>query len=798
VHVKLTYSKGTIIIQGEVSTPYGQFDPRINAYRVQGYHYRDVLKYLENSKITYEDCVLDPPPAPPIEGEIQLYPYQQEALESWLKNEKRGVIVIATAGGKTFLGLKAITTTKEPTIIIVPTLVLVDHWVERLKEKLNIDSGVIGGGKKEIKYVTVTTYDSAYIYAEELGNKFSLMILDECLPYWSKIFTDAGQKNIGSIVNQRMRCKVLSYNFKRQGWEYREITNWIRKKPTVPLVQIKFKQRFSSLRCTVNHEVYKMPGGWTPAGEIKQNDLILASPKNNGGYKIPRALGKKQLQVIYGCSLGDANITSTGSMMRLRFVQSKKQLPYLKHKLEILNSLQFSKIRHHLTEFSPIDGVYVTASAATVDLPRDTNEIEIIKKLNWLGMAYWYLDDGSISRKTAVISTQGRTINLAKKMAATINLVFNLHCKAIQTQKGPEILFNVRDTASLSRKIRKYVIPEMQYKLLPNDRKKYEPIKPDPLPYAFVQVKSVKEITLRGKKPHELDVYCIDVEANQNFITNARALVHNCHHALAPSFALVLEMFASPHRMGLTSTLHRPDLRHLDTPRLMGDVVYEATHEQLAGKYVAPFEYEKIFVDLTSEEKVVYEQQRKIYTDYLEKANLQLRTYEDFRRLIMRSGFDPEARAAVLARNLAFKIALNSAAKINFLAEQLKQVKEKTLIFTLHNDTVYQISKRFLVPAITHQTPEKERREILQKFKSGEYMVIVTSQVLDEGVDIPSASLGIILSGTGSPREYIQRLGRVLRKQEGKVAHLIEVVSRATSETGMSLRRHRRLQDAAE
>ena len=450
VHVKLIYSKGTIIIQGEVSTPYGQFDPRINAYRVQGYHYRDVLKYLENSKITYDDQVLDPPPAPPIEGEIQLYPYQQEALENWLKSEKRGVIVIATAGGKTFLGLKAIITTKEPTIIIVPTLVLVDHWVERLKEKLNIDAGVIGGGKKEIKYVTVTTYDSAYIYAEELGNKFSLIILDEA------------------------------------------------------------------------------------------------------------------------------------------------------------------------------------------------------------------------------------------------------------------------------------------------------------------------------------------------------------HHALAPNFALILEMFASPNRMGLTSTLHRPDMRHLDTPRLMGDVVYEATHEQLAGKYVAPFEYEKIFVDLTSEEKGVYEQQRKIYTDYLEKANLPLRTYEDFRRLIMRSGFDPEARAAVLARNLAFKIALNSAAKINFLAEQLKQVKEKTLIFTLHNDTVYQISKRFLVPAITHQTPEKERREILQKFKSGEYMAIVTSQVLDEGVDIPSASLGIILSGTGSPREYIQRLGRVLRKQEGKVAHLIEVVSRATSETNISLRRHRRLQDAAE
>jgi superfamily II DNA or RNA helicase len=95
-----------------------------------------------------------------------------------------------------------------------------------------------------------------------------------------------------------------------------------------------------------------------------------------------------------------------------------------------------------------------------------------------------------------------------------------------------------------------------------------------------------------------------------------------------------------------------------------------------------------------------------------------------------------------------------------------------------------------LIPAITHRTPKEERREILRKFRNGAYQAIVTSQVLDEGVDVPDASIGFILSGSGSSREYIQRLGRILRKAEGKHAKLIEIVAKQTLETNISRRRH--------
>ena len=66
----------------------------------------------------------------------------------------------------------------------------------------------------------------------------------------------------------------------------------------------------------------------------------------------------------------------------------------------------------------------------------------------------------------------------------------------------------------------------------------------------------------------------------------------------------------------------------------------------------------------------------------------------------------------------------------------------------------------------------------------------MTSRVLNEGVDVPEASVAIVLSGTGSSREYVQRLGRILRRGEGKLALLYEVIAEATSEEHTSRRRH--------
>jgi superfamily II DNA or RNA helicase len=111
------------------------------------------------------------------------------------------------------------------------------------------------------------------------------------------------------------------------------------------------------------------------------------------------------------------------------------------------------------------------------------------------------------------------------------------------------------------------------------------------------------------------------------------------------------------------------------------------------------------------------------------------------------------------------------------------------LIFTAENEMVYRISERFLIPAITHETPIKERSAWLAAFNRGEVLALATSKVLNEGVNIPEAAVAVVLSGSGSTREHIQRLGRILRKQPDKEAILYEVVTADTAEERISERR---------
>jgi superfamily II DNA or RNA helicase len=162
----------------------------------------------------------------------------------------------------------------------------------------------------------------------------------------------------------------------------------------------------------------------------------------------------------------------------------------------------------------------------------------------------------------------------------------------------------------------------------------------------------------------------------------------------------------------------------------------------------------------------------------------------------MMSGRNATAREAILARNKAMNIALNSRSKIEELRKILLENKGiKTIIFTQHNKLVFEISDRFLIPFITHKSSKGERQDALSGFREGRYNALVTSKVLDEGVDVPDAELGIIVSGTGSGREFIQRLGRLLRPKpdSNKKAKLIEIISSGTREIGTSTKRKKTL-----
>jgi superfamily II DNA or RNA helicase len=265
-----------------------------------------------------------------------------------------------------------------------------------------------------------------------------------------------------------------------------------------------------------------------------------------------------------------------------------------------------------------------------------------------------------------------------------------------------------------------------------------------------------------------------------------------CHHLPSDFFRKIAEDAIAPYRLGLTATPDRSDGSHAELTNLIGPVVYQKTAQELAGGTLAAHEIKQIKVKLSPEEKRLYDQAIQTRNEFLRDARISLGSLNGWQLFVQASAKSAAGRRAMLAHRQAKEISLGTAGKLRVLAELIAEhYPESILVFTNDNNTVYRISQDFLIPAITHQTPVKERHNILTRFRTGEYKVIVTSHVLNEGVDVPEARIAIILSGTGSVREYIQRLGRILRKGTGanKQAILYEIIAEDTSEEQTSKRR---------
>lgn len=263
-----------------------------------------------------------------------------------------------------------------------------------------------------------------------------------------------------------------------------------------------------------------------------------------------------------------------------------------------------------------------------------------------------------------------------------------------------------------------------------------------------------------------------------------------CHHLPGPSYALAARFCLAPHRLGLTATPERADGRDSELETLIGPIVHRRDIRELAGEYLADYDTVQLDVELEPEEREEHDAERALYLAFITKCGIRMGTPRGFSEFVMRSSQSTEGRRAMRAYRRQREIGFVATKKFAYLEHLLDRHREdRTLIFTQDNATAYRVARKFLVPIITHQTRVTERSEILAGFQEGRYGVVVTSKVLNEGVDVREANVAIVLSGSGSVREHVQRLGRILRKNGDKRAVLYELVTAKTAEAGTSERR---------
>lgn len=265
------------------------------------------------------------------------------------------------------------------------------------------------------------------------------------------------------------------------------------------------------------------------------------------------------------------------------------------------------------------------------------------------------------------------------------------------------------------------------------------------------------------------------------------------HHLPSPSYSAIPARCGAPYRLGITATPERGDGSDDALYRLLGPVVYQRTPADLSAEgHLAKFREKRIYVDLQPEEALRYATLMTEWKWFIARnRGLLARGGDFFGELIRRSGSDPAARQALRAHHQARMIALNAEAKLGEVARLLAQHRaDKVLVFSEYTALVDRISLALALPSITYRTAPDERKGILQAFRNGAYSKLVAGRVLNEGVDVPDANVAIVVSGNSTPREHIQRLGRVIRPKQSE-ALLYELVTRYTSEVGAARRRRK-------
>lgn len=263
-------------------------------------------------------------------------------------------------------------------------------------------------------------------------------------------------------------------------------------------------------------------------------------------------------------------------------------------------------------------------------------------------------------------------------------------------------------------------------------------------------------------------------------------IVDEVHHLPADKFRTIALGMYSPTRMGLSATVIREDGRHVDLFPLMGGIVYYKTPQEMVDRgYLAPYETFIVRVRLTDEERLKYERLKEAYKNITKGM--------PFKEVLAKAQKgNPVMARALKIHNEMLQIYQKAKEKEKAVVKLVKNelaAGSKILVFTQYIDQAEELGKLLGAKVLTGSTDPKLRKKILEEFRDEKSGVLVLTTVGDEGLDIPDVNVGIIVAGTGSRRQFVQRLGRLLRPGPGKIAKLYEIVTSGTAEEAQMRKR---------
>jgi len=254
--------------------------------------------------------------------------------------------------------------------------------------------------------------------------------------------------------------------------------------------------------------------------------------------------------------------------------------------------------------------------------------------------------------------------------------------------------------------------------------------------------------------------------------TDHLIVADECHRMAAPSFQSI---FNVQHQscLGLSATPEREDSGLEVLTRLIGDVIYKYGYEEaLREGVISDFEVCAVQIPLTVAEKTEHDKShsmivnlsKKLSARYGNRGNLIITC----QRLLSSGTSDKDVGAFLVAiqkRKEVLNTAHNRFRALDLLLHQHRT--GKIMVFHESIDDISRLEKRFkhFNPQTYHsKKTAKQRRIALETFSSQPKGLLLSCKALVEGVDIPDADVGIMVSGTRSVRSRIQTIGRLLRK----------------------------------